>query len=170
MNESGKTDITTRELLASWDRHTRILSNLCTRIGAEERNLKASEDGSTLVGYLCHIHECRHEWLGTISPTHAALFGDVLERKGDAWTPISDLYEIKRQLNVSGQAVVDAVRDLIDAGKSQVGPYDHPVYFLQHMLWHESGHFAIMMLALRLAGKEPDEQWEEDNVWGIWRS
>ena len=170
MSESGKTDITVQELFASWDRHNRILSNLFSCIGEEERNLKASEDGSTLVGYLCHIHECRYGWLNQVSPTHAAVIGDVMMQQGEAWTPISDLDEIKRQLNISRQAVIDAVRDLIDEGKTRVGPYDHPVHFLQHMLWHESGHFAIMMLALRLAGKEPDEQWEEDNVWGIWRS
>ncbi len=38
------------------------------------------------------------------------------------------------------------------------------------MVWHEGWHAGIILLALRLNGREPAEQWEETNLWGIWRS
>lgn len=157
-------------ILESWDRQVRILTNMFGQIGEEERGLKISDEGWPLDEHLCHIHECRYGWLNKVSPSHAAQLGDVLEQRGDQWVPISDLHEIKRQLALSGAVVGAAVRELIEAGAGQVGPYSHPVHFLQHMFWHEGYHFAVLNTALRLAGKHPGEDWEEANVWGILRS
>ncbi len=162
--------IVTGELLASWERQTRILTNLSDRIGEEERGLKASIDGWPVDEHLAHIHEVRYGWLSKVSQPHAAKLGEVFEQHGDEWKPIADLDEIKRQLALSGAAVGSAVRDLIEARAGKVGPYSHPVHFLQHMIWHEGYHFAVLTLALRLAGKESSEEWEEENVWGVWRS
>jgi uncharacterized damage-inducible protein DinB len=160
----------TQELLHSWDRHCTILNNLCGIIGEEESRLKAAPDRSSIGEHLCHIHEVRNYWLNQVSPQHAEPLGAVYTQQGDEWIPITDLEEIRRQLRLSGPAVREAVRALIEAGVEQVGPYTHPVQFLQHMLWHEAGHYSSIMLALHLGGKEPDEAWEEANVWGAWRT
>jgi hypothetical protein len=37
------------------------------------------------------------------------------------------------------------------------------------MIWHEGWHVGLIFLALRLAGEEPKQEWEEANVWGEWR-
>jgi uncharacterized damage-inducible protein DinB len=167
---AGPDSIVAHELLASWERQTRILTNLFGLIGEEERGLKASVDGWPVVEHLAHIHEVRYGWLSKASKPHAAELGEVFEQHGEEWKPIADLDEIKRQLALSAAAVGNAVRELIAAGAGRVGPYSHPVHFLQHMIWHEGYHFAILTLALRLAGKEPGGEWEEENVWGVWRS
>ena len=157
-------------IMESWERQTTILRNLCTRVGEDERVLKASNDGWPIDEHLCHIHESRYGWLTKVAPAIAASLGDVFVQNGDVWTPIQDLNEIKRQLALSGDAVGNAVREHLKAGTTKVGPYSHPIQFLQHMLWHEGYHFALITLALRLAGKECTEEWEEESVWGIWRS
>lgn len=166
---SNSLQVATEAFLESWDRHVLILGNLCNEIGEEEKDFKAAPDGSTLGEYLCHIHECRYSWLKEVSAKSVEPLGAVYTHDGDTWMAITDLNEIKKQLDLSGKAVGDAVRELIDLGTTQAGPYDHPAFFLQHMLWHESGHFGVMTLAFRVAGQELDEEWEEENVWGVWR-
>jgi len=157
-------------VLEAWHRHTRILGNLAGLATPEAAQLRSSADGSTIAGHLCHIHETRYGWLGEVSKEHQAKLGEVFREVDGSWVPIEDLDEIKRQLAISAEAVPAAVRSLVDAGQTRVGPYSHPTFFLQHMLWHEGYHFGLITLALRNGGLEPSEEWEEENVWGIWRS
>jgi uncharacterized damage-inducible protein DinB len=156
-------------ILESWDRQVQILTNICSLIGETEKNLKPSEDGMPLYKQMCHIHEVRNGWLETVSPQLAETLGHTYNKVGDTWVPIEDLEEIRKQLALSGAAIAAAMREHLKAGTQRVGPYTHPIHFLQHMIWHEGYHFALITLALRLGGKEPEEVWEERNVWGIWR-
>ena len=158
-DEPGSDSVVTSELLASWERQTRIMSNIAGRIGEEERGLKACIDGCPVEEHLAHIHEVRYGWLSKVSPSDVAELGEVFEQHGEEWTPIADLDEINRQLDLSAAAVGNAVRELIAAGVGKVGPYSHPIHFLQHMIWHEGYHFAVLTLALRLSGKDPGEEW-----------
>ncbi len=170
MNANALADSHLNALLQSWDRQSRILLNLASLVTEENRRTKSSDDSSAIDMHLCHIHESRYWWLGKVSSKHQATLGDVVRQEGDGWVPIDDLDEIRTELGVSAKAVRDAVEEVMTAGGGPVGPYSHPFYFMQHMLWHEGYHFALVLLALRNAGCEPSEEWEEQNVWGIWRS
>jgi uncharacterized damage-inducible protein DinB len=168
--------ISTDIFLESWDRQCQILSNLAGQVEEPLQSTKSSEDGKSIFEHLCHIHSCRHEWLGTVSPTHQARLGNVSywsqhPDNAEQWvlTITADWEEVLKQLNLSSTAIRDAVAEAIAEGKTKVGPYDHPVFFLQHMLWHEGYHIGLIMLALRLAGAEPADEWEEKNIWGLWR-
>jgi uncharacterized damage-inducible protein DinB len=156
-------------ILESWDRQVQILTNICSLIGETEKNLKPSEDGMPLYEQMCHVHEVRHGWLSSVSPELAETLGHTYKEAGETWEPIEDLEEIRKQLALSASAIGTAMREHLRAGTGRVGPYTHPIHFLQHMIWHEGYHFALITLALRLGGKEPAEVWEERNVWGIWR-
>jgi hypothetical protein len=83
--------------------------------------------------------------------------------------PSKDLGEIRARLAESEELVRTWVSEGLETGVQKVGHYDHPVLYLQHMVWHEGWHFALIMLALRLAGHEPSEEWECENVWDLWR-
>lgn len=163
------TSVVVREFLLSWERHCHILNNVASQVGEGESRLKAATDRAPIYEQLCHIHEVRCWWLSKVSPPHAASLGEVYTQQGNTWIPITDLDEIRRQLSLSANTVREAVQELIEAGAEQVGPYSHPVHFLQHMLWHEAGHYSTIMLALHIGGKEPSEEWEEANVWSVWR-
>lgn len=156
-------------LLESWDRDTRILNSLATLITEENRKAKPSPDGMSLDEQLAHIHTVRQGWLHAISPEHEKVTENVYVQQGVHWVMIDDLQKIKDQVEISGQAIRQAMSDLIDSGATRVGPYEHPIFFLQHMVWHEGWHVGLIFLALRLNGQEPEEAWEERNVWGIWR-
>ena len=73
-------------------------------------------------------------------------------------------------LDDSASAVRQALAEALQEGRVKVGGYDHPVFFLQHLVFHEGWHIALIFLAFRLAGQEIPEEWEEARVWGEWRT
>lgn len=155
-------------LLDSWDRQCRIVDAVASLVTEENRSVKPSDDGWPLDHQLAHIHQVRKYWLTQLDPERGRALGEVFT---DGWEgPISDLDAIKGHLEQSGLAVREGVRVAIENGAQPAGGYDHPVLFLQHMIWHEGWHVGLIMLALRLAGQEPKEIWEEENVWGHWRT
>lgn len=161
-------DRTAEVLLESWNRQAEIVNRLAGIVDENVLNAKPSEDGWTIGFHLCHMHGVRKGWLSEISPSHAESLESLIEG-GWQGTPSSDLRLIRAELRKSGEAVGTAFRDLMSRGVERIAPYDHPVHFLEHMVWHDGWHYGLIALALRLAGKELDEEWEERNVWGIWR-
>ncbi|RYF13944.1 MAG: DinB family protein [Oxalobacteraceae bacterium] len=157
----------TEALLESWDRQCRIVTAVASRVDETNRDVKPSEDGWPLYHQLAHIHLVRRYWLSQVAPELGSALG---ESYSDGWqTPITDLDAIKALLEESAKAVREGVRQSLEKGEP-VGGYDHPVLFLQHMIWHEGWHVGLIFLGLRLAGQEPAEEWEEANVWGEWRT
>jgi len=155
-------------LLDSWDRQCRIVNAVASRVNESNRNAKPSEDGWPLYHQLAHIHLVRRYWLSQVDPERAAALGETFV---DGWTtPIDDLNAIKGHLEASAKAVREGVRERLEKGVGPVGGYDHPILFLQHMIWHEGWHVGLLFLGLRLAGEEPPEEWEEKHVWGEWRT
>jgi len=149
-------------LLDSWERQTRIVNAVAGRITEENRHALPSPDGKPLDRQLAHIHGVRLGWLSQASPKHADGLS-MIEWDGD-------LDGVRAALARSGEAIGAAMRELLASGAEKAGPYDHPVLFLQHMIWHEGWHVGLIMLGLRLAGQEPPEEWEEAHVWGEWRT
>ena len=156
-------------LLESWDRNVKIMGNLASRITEENRHAKPSPDGWALDHQLAHMHSTRQWFLAQFAAEQEARTTNVMVEKDGDWVPIDDLEEIKRQCELSGVVIRDTLRELFESGAERIPPYDHPVYFLQHMIWHEGWHAGLIMLALRLNGEEPTEEWEDRNLWGIWR-
>lgn len=158
------------EILESWDRQCKILDNLASIVDESLIDAKPDAAGWTIAYHLCHVHHCRRGWLNAIDPESLKPIGRLIENDDSdlgAWT--RDVPTIRKELAKSGAAVRLMVSNHLDAESGRVGPYSHVVEFLQHMVWHEGWHVGLIFLAMRLAGKEPEEIWEEHNVWGIWR-
>ena len=162
----------TEALIDSWDRQCRILDAVSTLIDETNRNAKPSEDGWPLDKQFAHIHKTRKFFLSQIAAERASVLSDSYA--DDLGTPIASLDTIKSNLKASGLAVRETVLEALAKGMlPMVGPqvtYDNPVLFLQHMVWHEGWHVGLIFLALRLNGQEPDEEWDEPNIWGKWRT
>jgi len=162
---------TVEALLDSWDRQCKIVNAVALLIDDENRDVKPSEDGWGLDRHLSHMHGVRRFFMSQVSPSYAA--GLVSASADDQGTPLRDLNEIRSCLEASGVAVREAVRDALKKGGPMAGEhvvYDNPVLFLQHMVWHDGWHVGLIFLGLRLNGQEPPEEWEEPNVWGLWRT
>lgn len=157
----------TEALLDSWDRQCRIVSAAASLINESNRHVKPSEDGMSLDLQLAHMHGTRRYFLRNVDPERGAAIGSAYASEGVA---LADLDEIKSLLDQSGATVREVVRVALAKGVDQLGWYDNPVLFIQHMVWHEGWHIGLIFLALRLNGQEPAEEWEEETIWGEWRT
>ncbi len=155
-------------LLDSWDRQCRIVDSVASLINESNYAAKPSADGWPLSIHLAHMFRVRKYWLSQFSPAHV----EGLEKLPveDYEVPLANLDEIRAYLKASAKAVRDSVEQALRNGTGASGGYDHPTLFLQHMIWHEGWHVGLIFLGLRLAGQEPQEEWEEPNVWGQWRT
>lgn len=71
-------------------------------------------------------------------------------------------------LNESARAVCEAVKNRIETGQEMKEHYDHPILFLQHMVWHEGYHHGQIKLALKAAGKPLDDEEIGPVTWDVW--
>jgi len=155
-------------VLESWDRQSQIIANLLEKVPPELMDAKAGEDEWTLQQHFGHIQRVRRNFLGMIADPQAdesQTWADARDERAFSGDPA----QILPALAESAQQV----RDLVEAGianPTPVGPYSHPIFFLQHMVWHEGWHASSIMHTLRANGHEPDEEWEEAKIWAIWRS
>ncbi|HAP39341.1 MAG TPA: hypothetical protein DCQ94_06225 [Nitrospira sp.] len=156
------------QILEAWDRQAAIMNDLAALVTEENRGARPAAGSWPLDEQLAHVHEVRNWWLGKIAPDIQAGLGQALQEEGGEWRPIADLGEIRRQLEISGAAVRQAAeRGLGAAGK--FGPYDNAIIFLNHMIWHEGYHAGLIITALREAGAEPSEEWQESHIWERFR-
>lgn len=155
--------------LESYRRQAEMVNCIAQLVTETNRKTKTDPEGWSLDFHLAHIHEVRYWWTKSIRPEAVEVFGDVFVGDWPDMSPIDDLAEIRNQLSISGDVVLSLTKDLLDAGVEKIGGYDHPVLYLQHMLWHEGYHFGLINLGLRLAGEEPSDEWSEKHVWEKWR-
>lgn len=157
-------------LFESWTRQCQMLDNLIGILTPELLEAKPSGDGWTIAFHLAHVHGTRRYWqmkaTGADEPVGPSLYTFIDD---ETYIPSSDLGEIKARLKESGDMVGNWVKAQIESGSPKLEHYDHPVMYIQHMMWHEGWHFGLIMLALRVAGNEPSEEWECANIWDLWR-
>ena len=158
----------TEALLDSWDRQCRIVNVVAERIDDSNKNLKPAPDSMPIFHQLAHMQNTRRYFLGQLD--EEAQKGQISLYKTWDTPPSDELALIRQALKESGEALRKAVAKAIADGNGKAGWYDNPVLYLQHMVWHEGWHIGMIFLALRLAGQEPPEEWEEEKVWGEWRT
>jgi uncharacterized damage-inducible protein DinB len=148
-------------LLDSWDRNNTILVNLLRLVpdgGLEARMLP---DSPTVAQMFNHIHYVR---LVFLSEDAAEFSSDVPEE----WVDERDRGRIAQLLNESAQAVRDAVRDRVEAGREMKLHYNHPILFLQHMIWHEGYHHGQIKLVLKATGHPITNKEAGPGTWRVW--
>ena len=84
------------------------------------------------------------------------------------WTVERDSGRMAQMLNDSAKAVRDAVKSRVEAGLDMKLHYDHPILFLQHMVWHEGYHHGQIKVALKLAGHPISDKQAGPVTWDIW--
>jgi uncharacterized damage-inducible protein DinB len=149
-------------LLDSWERNNRILVNLLRAIpegGLEER---AMEGGPSVAELFTHIHFVRLVFVQEDAPEFAKALPDR------EWADERDRGRIAEMLNESAQAVREAVKGRLEAGREMNLHYDHPILLLQHMVSHEGYHHGQIKLALKMAGRSVDDEIAGPLTWGIW--
>jgi len=149
-------------LLDSWDRNNTILVNLLRAVPEGGLEARAMDGGPTVAQLFTHMHSVRLVFISEDVPDFPV---DVPEEE---WVDERDRTRIEQMLNDSATAVRDAVRSQVQSARDMVVHYDHPILFLQHMVWHEGYHHGQIKLALKLAGRPITDQQAGRVTWGVW--
>ncbi len=149
-------------LLDSWERNNTILVNLLRALpdgGLEARAMKGSPSVAEL---FMHIHYVRLVFISEDAPEFAR---DLPEAE---WRAEGDRDRIAAMLNDSAGAVREAVKGRVEAGRAMDLHYDHPILFIQHMVWHEGYHHGQIKLALKLMGRPISDDEAGPVTWSVW--
>ena len=149
-------------LLDSWDRNNAILVNLLRAIPDGDLKTKATESSPPVAALFTHMHYVRLAFV----MEDASEFARPLPEQ--EWSVEQDRDRIAQMLNESAQAVRDAVRAKVEAGREMDLHYDHPILLLQHMIWHEGYHHGQIKLALKMAGLPISDREAGPLTWGVW--
>lgn len=148
-------------LLDSWDRNNTILVNLLHAIPDGGMEARAIESSPSVTEMFAHIHYVRLVFVSEDAPEFArALPGE--------WVVEHDRDRIAEKLNESAEVVRNAVKSRLEAGREMDLHYDHPILFLQHMIWHEGYHHGQIKLALKAAGHALPNKEAGPVTWRVW--
>jgi len=150
-------------VLDSWDRNNAIMLNLLRVIPEGGLDVKAIDSSPAVAQQFMHIH---HERLISVFEEAPEFARGVPDEE---WQVERDRDRIAQMLNESAQAVRDAVRGRVLAGRSLDLNYDHPVLLLQLLLWHEGYHHGQIKLALKVAGQPISDDQAGPLTWDVWR-
>ncbi len=149
-------------VLGSWDRNNRILVNLLRMVPKAGLEAKATQDGPSVAQMFTHMHYVRLVFITEDAPDVA------LELPENEWVAESNVDSIAQMLNESAKAVREVVQNRVDNGREMKVHYDHPILFLQHMIWHEGYHHGQIKLALKLAGTPITDEEAGSVTWSVW--
>jgi len=150
-------------LLASWDRHNRVLLNLLGAIPPGGLAARAMAGSPTVGEMFAHMH---HERMISVFEEAPESAGPVPDCE---WVPETDPSRFSGMLEESGRVVRAAVHGRVEAERPLDLHFDHPILLLQFLLFHESYHHGQIKLALKAAGHPiPDEQ-AGLITWDVWR-
>ena len=149
-------------LLDSWDRNNTILVNLLHALPEGGLDAKATEDSPSVAELFTHIHYVRLVFVSEDAPEFARNLPE------SEWRAELDPGRIASMLNDSAEAVRDAVKGRVEAGRDMDLHYDHPILLLQHMVWHEGYHHGQIKLALKLTGNPMTNDKAGPVTWRVW--
>ena len=149
-------------LLDSWDRNNTILVNLLHAVPEGGLDARATADSPSVVQMFTHIHHVRMVFIAEDAPEFAAA------AVPPEWTRETDLDRLAGMLNQSAQSVREAVRGRLQSNRDMDLHYDHPILFLQHMIWHEGYHHGQIKLALKLTGRPIPDKSAGPLTWRVW--
>jgi uncharacterized damage-inducible protein DinB len=149
-------------VLDSWDRNNRILVNLVRLVPEGGLEARTMEGSPSVAQMFTHIHYGRLILVEEDAPE----FGREVPKK--EWAEERDPERIAEMLNESARAVREVLENKIANGGEMKLHYDHPLLFLQHMIWHEGYHHGQIKLALKLAGKPIRNEQAGPGTWRVW--
>jgi uncharacterized damage-inducible protein DinB len=149
-------------LLDSWDRSNTILVNLLRALPEQRLAIRPTEGSPSIAQLFTHIHYVRLVFIQEDAPEFAVKVPE------EEWSAECNPARIEQMLNESARTVRDAVKGRLAAAQEMDLHYDHPILFLQHMIWHEGYHHGQIKLALKLAGYPLSNAEAGPISWRVW--
>jgi uncharacterized damage-inducible protein DinB len=123
---------------------------------------RAIADSPSVAQMFNHMHYVRLVFVAEDVPESAT------EVPGKEWLDERDPGRMAQMLNESARVVRDAVKSRLETGQEMNLHYDHPILFLQHMIWHEGYHHGQIKLALKAAGHPLEDEEIGRVTWDVW--
>jgi len=149
-------------LVESWDRNNTILVNLLRAVPKGGLEARVMQGSPSVAQMFTHLHYVRLVFVAEDVPECA-----VEVPKGE-WVTELDPDRMAEMLNESAKVVRDAITARVKTRQEMNIHYDHPILFLQHMIWHEGYHHGQIKLALKLAGRAISDDEIGRVTWGVW--
>jgi uncharacterized damage-inducible protein DinB len=149
-------------LLDSWDRNNIILINLLSAVPEGGLEVSVAEGSPSVARMFMHMHYVRLVFLAEDAPEFAKKLPE------GEWRDERDRGRVTEMLKESAKAVRDAVKGRLEAGQELDLHYDHPILFLQHMIWHDGYHHGQIKLALKVAGHAFEDEAIGPVTWDVW--
>jgi uncharacterized damage-inducible protein DinB len=149
-------------ILDSWRRNNRILVNLLRAVPAGGYDARATATSPSVTEMFAHMIYVRLIFISEDAPECAG------PRAPRDWLRETDPERLADGLDSSAIAVGNAVERRLRSGQPMQQHYDHPLLFLQHMIWHEGYHHGQIKLALKTNGYSIDDSQIGPLTWGVW--
>lgn len=146
----------------SWDGNNRILVNLLRSVPPEYFEARVMPSSPSIIKMFTHMLYVRLIFVFEDAPEYAS------PRPARDWLSETDPERIAEGLNSSARIVLEAVEDHLRSGQPMQLHYDHPLFLLQHMIWHEGYHHGQIKLALKVSGHPLDDEQIGPLTWGVW--
>lgn len=149
-------------VLDSWDRNSTILVNLLRALPQGGLDARVMEGGPSVAQMFTHMHFVRLVFVTEDAPEFATTLPP------EEWVVERDADRIAEMLNQSANVVRNAVKSRVETNQDMKIHYDHPILFLQHMIWHEGYHHGQIKLALKMANHPLSDDKAGPITWDIW--
>ncbi len=159
----------TEQIFDAWRQNAAILQALAEHLTPQQLGLKLHEAEMDIAEHLCHVHGTRRWWIWSVDEARLEGTERLHLPNGDDWVAIRDLEIIRTRLPESAAQVEALTQDWLAGAELRRGPYETPLRFLMHQVWHEGWHVGAISAILRVHGQELNEDWEDHNLWGRWR-
>ena len=146
----------------SWDRNNRILVNLLHALPVGGLDARVMPSSPSVREMFTHIHYVRMIFISEDIPEFE------VQVPSQEWRKEGSADSIAEELMKSAAAVREAVAGRIESGQPMKLHYDHPLLYVQHMIWHEGYHHGQIKLALKLAGRPFEDKEIGPLTWGVW--
>lgn len=160
-------------LLEAWDRNAAIMVGLLESLPDGGLDARATQGSPSIAELYAHIHFVRLAAVYENDPALAGAHPGGVPADEDEWRAVSDPALVRQMLEASAGVVREAVEGWLTPGDRDLSTlltgYDHPVFLLQHLLWHEAYHVGQMKLALKAAGLPMPDRQAGPVTWNVWR-
>jgi uncharacterized damage-inducible protein DinB len=151
------------DVLDSWDRNNAILVNLLRLIPEGGLDARATPDAPTVSKMFTHIHYVRLVLVEENAPELA-----TVATPKEEWRTEHDRERLANALNESAKVVRSVAKNRLETGRPMQVHYDHPLLFLQHLIWHEGYHHGQIKLLLKQAGHPVPDDVAGPVTWDVW--
>ncbi len=155
-------------ILETWNRNTTVVLNILNAL--PEGGIDASDtNGQWIVAHhLADMQSANIYWLEKSAPEFAeglkVLYTED-ETLPAGFDPERNLETIKTGFQSAADAVARAVRHHVETQTSFGEVYEHPIFFMQHMLWHQAYHLGQIIWALKQSGMRFTDDQTFEMIW-----